>query len=446
MNDKTMPVVFLAFANNKEDNVQYLRNLTKELNQIREELKGLAQAGLCEVVERANVNLDNLFDVFQDTRYRGRIKIFHYGGHANSYQLLLEDSEGRKAEIDAENLNEFLSKQGVQLLFLNACCTELHAKQLLGAGVPAVIATSEEINDVIATQLAARFYHAIANHIPLNESFEEAISFVNAQNKSKNIGSFYRRDLQNKPATSLWQIYFQKDNEEIKGKRLLLPPIDISYHNSKILTILVLTTNRDKISKSNDLTLQTLSKGVHQDKASQWKPYLHEEEIAVLMDEYKQESRFHVVTHYIEDIWLSKLNQDKKLKLSFKNDVVKKIILLVDGFALHFTEYAAFAKLFDTISCGGLIVPICQQHDANAESFIRTQIANVFEELHTYYYEVFDKQCINLELEVPTKRQLFRRLTNLAVKNLGMSEIAGRVIFPPNIETQRDTILIEKSY
>jgi hypothetical protein len=422
MNDKAIPVVFLAFANDKEDNTQYLRKLTKELNQIREELKGLAQAGLCEIVERSNISMDELFDVFQDIRYHGRIKIFHYGGHANSYQLLLEDSEGRKDEINAENLNEFLGKQGLQLIFLNACSTKLHAEQLL-TDVPAIIATSQDINDDVATQLAVRFYHAVANHIPLQTSFSEAVSFVNAQNKSGHLGGLYRKDLQNKPAASPWQIHFQNNHKEIKEARLLLLPIDISYNNPKILNVLVLATDKDK-----------------------WKPYPNEKEISALMEEYQQESHFHTLTYYVEDVWLSKLNQDKKFKTIFKNDVIKRVILLIDGFALSLKEHIDFAKLFDTLACGGVLVPICQERSEKIQDLMRSKIEDVFEELHTYYYQLFDKQCVNIELEVPTKKQLFRRLTNMAVKSLGMSEIAGQVEFPPNIEKQRATIPMEKSY
>ena len=63
------PVIFLAFANDRVDNAAYLRNLPQELNGIRQALKPAVQAGLCEVVERANATISQILDVFQEEYY-----------------------------------------------------------------------------------------------------------------------------------------------------------------------------------------------------------------------------------------------------------------------------------------------------------------------------------------------------------------------------------------
>ena len=83
-----VPVIFLAFANDLVDDTAYLRNLPKELSSIRKSLELAVKEGLCELVERPNTTISDILDVFQDSRYRDRIAIFHYGGHANGYQLL----------------------------------------------------------------------------------------------------------------------------------------------------------------------------------------------------------------------------------------------------------------------------------------------------------------------------------------------------------------------
>ena len=84
------PVIFLAFANDRVEETAYLRNLPKELDGTRNALQKAVKAGLCEVVERPNATIKQIIDIFQDERYKDRIAIFHYGGHANGYQLLLE--------------------------------------------------------------------------------------------------------------------------------------------------------------------------------------------------------------------------------------------------------------------------------------------------------------------------------------------------------------------
>lgn len=88
------PVIFLAFANDRVREGAYLRNLPEELRGIRVALDKAKNAGLCNIVERANATIDDIMNMFQDEAYKDRIAIFHYGGHANSYKLLLEDFAG----------------------------------------------------------------------------------------------------------------------------------------------------------------------------------------------------------------------------------------------------------------------------------------------------------------------------------------------------------------
>ena len=76
----TKPIIFLAFANDRDDRVGYLRNLPEEARRIRNTLDGAVRAGLCEIVERSNATLKDILDVFQDARYRNRVAVFHYGG------------------------------------------------------------------------------------------------------------------------------------------------------------------------------------------------------------------------------------------------------------------------------------------------------------------------------------------------------------------------------
>ncbi len=92
--ERSKPVVFLAFANARDDGVPYLRNLPQEARWLRLALRRAERAGLCQLVERNNATLEDILDVFQDPEYRNRIAVFHYGGHANGYQLLTETTPG----------------------------------------------------------------------------------------------------------------------------------------------------------------------------------------------------------------------------------------------------------------------------------------------------------------------------------------------------------------
>ncbi|RMG73969.1 MAG: hypothetical protein D6722_03035, partial [Bacteroidetes bacterium] len=119
------PVIFLAFANDQQDQARYLRGLAAELRGIRNALGPARQAQAVEIVERANATVGDIIDVFQDPAYSGRIRVFHYGGHADSYRLLLEAEDGSGQVAHAEGLNQFLAGQpGLEVVFLNGCSTQ----------------------------------------------------------------------------------------------------------------------------------------------------------------------------------------------------------------------------------------------------------------------------------------------------------------------------------
>ena len=175
----TEPIIFLAFANDRDDAVRYLRNLPEEKRRLREVLEPAARAGLCEFVVRSNCTADEIFKVFQDPQYRSRIAIFHFGGHANGYQLLLESAGGQSAAADAGGLARFLGQQkGLQLVFLNGCSTQQQTQGLLDANVPAVISTSRAIDDRVATGFSHHFYRGLAGGATIQTAFNEADAAV----------------------------------------------------------------------------------------------------------------------------------------------------------------------------------------------------------------------------------------------------------------------------
>jgi hypothetical protein len=139
------------------------------------------------VVERSNATLKDILDVFQDRDRRDRIAIFHYAGHANGYELLLEAESGeseasRLQAANAAGLAEFLGQQaGIQLVFLNGCATQQQAQGLLDAQVASVIATSRSIDDRWAMVFASRFYQGLASGAAIRTAFNEAAAAVKTE-------------------------------------------------------------------------------------------------------------------------------------------------------------------------------------------------------------------------------------------------------------------------
>ncbi|MDX2249851.1 MAG: CHAT domain-containing protein [Bacteroidia bacterium] len=202
------PVIFLAFANDQVNSARYLRGLAQELRGIRNSLSAAKQAKAVDIVERANATLADIVDVFQDPEYSGRIRVFHYGGHADSYQLLLE-SEGNAVQIaSSEGFARFLANQAnLELVFLNGCSTKNQALDLRAAGIPTVIATSDKINDAIAQRFAIRFYKGIGGYASIQKSFTDANSEILTLTGAKNYRSLYLDELETEPTAYPWEIF-----------------------------------------------------------------------------------------------------------------------------------------------------------------------------------------------------------------------------------------------
>ena len=71
------PVLFLTFANDRDDRVRYLRNLPKETRRLREALRIAERDGLCETEIRTNATVDEILNAFLDPDYGRRTVIFH---------------------------------------------------------------------------------------------------------------------------------------------------------------------------------------------------------------------------------------------------------------------------------------------------------------------------------------------------------------------------------
>ncbi len=206
------PVIFLAFANDRDDQVGYLRNLPEEARRLRAALERAQRDGLCNLVERSNATLDDILDVFQDPQYRNRIAVFHYGGHANGYYLLLESAEGTPTVAHAGGLAAFLGQQrGLQLVFLNACSTRRQVQGLLDAQVPAVIATSRAIEDRVAMNFARRFYQSLAGGASIRTAYREAEAAIRTAHGDDTRGLYWSEAPSDAPWP--WALYLRDGAE-----------------------------------------------------------------------------------------------------------------------------------------------------------------------------------------------------------------------------------------
>ncbi|NRB53106.1 MAG: CHAT domain-containing protein [Saprospiraceae bacterium] len=219
------PVILLAFANDQIDSKAHLRNLARELNEIKQSLDHAEDEGLCQLQLLPNADLDQLIHVFQRKRFRNQIAIFHYGGHANTDELLLSTPESGLSGAKAKGLIPFLAEQkGLKLVFLNGCFSIQQAQALIDAGIPAVIGTIAAVSDHVATELSSSFYRALAEGATLEQAWKEATFHVQAQQSDDEITFLYRDDrgigVKKHGVRFPWEIQFRPGYENIRNWNL----------------------------------------------------------------------------------------------------------------------------------------------------------------------------------------------------------------------------------
>ncbi|MEM7658052.1 MAG: CHAT domain-containing protein, partial [Bacteroidota bacterium] len=183
--DQVLPILLLAFANESKVSTRYLRSLDAEREQIIAGLEAvnqqLTQAGKRPVFELkvlSQANIHQIFDAFSE--HGSRIAAFHFSGHADGYQLLLESTDGGPPHIaHAGGLVSFFRQQPhLKLVFLNGCSTFQQTKELADEGIPSVIGTDREIQDEVAAQFATRLYRSLALGAPIGQAFHAAATLV----------------------------------------------------------------------------------------------------------------------------------------------------------------------------------------------------------------------------------------------------------------------------
>lgn len=168
------PIIFLAFANDRDD---YLAMINRERKNITRALKRHHDEGLIRLETESSSSIEDIFSTFN--RYDNEIAIFHYGGHAGGSLLRLENTDTSSQSAHAGGLARLLGQQSnLQLVFLNGCGTRPQVELLLKSGVKAVIATSVPIQDQMATEFSEQFYHSLASHTPIQRAFEIAEAFI----------------------------------------------------------------------------------------------------------------------------------------------------------------------------------------------------------------------------------------------------------------------------
>lgn len=201
-----LPLVFLAFANVKDN---HLPLLEEERKAITAELIPLASKQFFQLFTESSATTKDLSRYVAE--FKDRVLLFHYGGHAESDKIFLSDQAASSG-----GLAQLLGLQSdLKLVFLNGCSTREQVELLFQAGIPAVVATSVPVEDAAAKEFATIFYKALATRHNLEEAFKLAAAdyFLKA---GEAVG-IYRGigPAGETKETHPWGLYIQPDQEAV---------------------------------------------------------------------------------------------------------------------------------------------------------------------------------------------------------------------------------------
>jgi len=182
MQKRLKPIVYAAFANDLVDPARGLKGLLEEQGQIQSALQSLtSEDGPWQLVCDTGCTADSLVRAFSGQQ----VAVFHYAGHANPEEILLQSEGGGNHAGSAVKLEDFLAQQkNLKLVVLNACSTRAWAQRLVELGVPCVIATARPIQDVLAPKFAATFYQGLSDGRTIQAAFDNAaagVSFLGSE-------------------------------------------------------------------------------------------------------------------------------------------------------------------------------------------------------------------------------------------------------------------------
>lgn len=207
------PVLLLAFAN--EHDGQRLTHLQNERRALQDALQPLEDQGLCQLVIEPSATLDDVTKRLIE--YGDRLALFHFAGHAGPRTLRLETGDGGATDIFAAGFAKLLSCQRPpDIVFLNGCASAAQVKRLLDLDVLAVIGTTENIDDEVATRFSSLFYKQVAGGASVTRAFEFAKTYFRTRdgwNIERTVREAHRTDDQ---ATQdwPWELHVRSQNAE----------------------------------------------------------------------------------------------------------------------------------------------------------------------------------------------------------------------------------------
>ena len=201
--------------------------------------------------------------------------------------------------------------------------------------------------------------------------------------------------------------YFNSILNELKPS--LQELIEISKKHSKdILNIIILSSSSNK-------TIDGTTINTNEIHSKSWKPFGNDTSIDELLNTYSEKAYLKINKLYIEDLDLFSVQN----KQDILDDILgekENFIIIIDSNTLLVDDYDDIVSIFNNSAIGGCIIPIAKNE---VNELIIEKVKIKLNQLYTHFFKHFHKEYIQIELFVPTKEKLYRRLSNIAISKLG---------------------------
>ncbi len=229
------PIIILAFANEQTDNTRYLRQLNQELRKIQHALREAKQENLCQIEILAGATFEDILQAFRD--YKNQIAVFHYGGHADGFQLLLESEKGNEIAHGEGFANILAELPALELVFLNGCSTQEYAQKITQNYPISVIATENAVDDEVARTFAVQFYRHLAQGETYFKAYQRAENILKTKKGSSNFRALYRK--QHEPKAEFpWKFWYKDEFYFIKNWTLITKNMNNQIFSKEIRKLL----------------------------------------------------------------------------------------------------------------------------------------------------------------------------------------------------------------
>lgn len=184
---------------------------------------------------------------------------------------------------------------------------------------------------------------------------------------------------------------------------------------SNTLNIFVLTATHEHLSDLyQDFTEFDIPFARYRTAPKDWRPFSGNKPIVELLAEFHKVSGFKLDAYFIDN-WIP---ENDEMLAMLKDDIIPHTILIADSLALDFEVNRNFATLFDDSGIGGFVAPVCANYNRNLKYYLKQRQRQIFKHLNTCFYKRFNREYLYIEPEVSSKEELFRRLTDIAIKHL----------------------------